>query len=65
MANCFHEKQKVGWAARMTLLSGPTLPPYRPFGLPCRVNSVKARQSWYVQALLGWAKGQHFSHIVT
>ena len=45
MANCFREKQKIGWAARMTLLTGPTLTSYKPFGLPCQVNSVKARQS--------------------
>ena len=72
LSNILYEKQKVGssrrvtrlagWPffdGRVTLLAGPS--PYKHFGSPSRVNSVKARQSEIARALLAWAKVSTFS----
>ena len=62
-----HEKQKVGSTRRVTsrvtlflwsgLLPSRTIfSPYKHFGSPSRVNSVKARQSEHARALLSLGK---------
>ena len=73
LGNRLHDKQNFFSAGGVTHLAGPPVfhglrtqfPPYKHFGSPIWVNSVKARQSEHTRALLTQVKGQFLSHVNT